>query len=72
MKLMTTKIFSKIIEEKSIELDLELLDTITWYCEENGIEIESAAKMLTKNLKEKLYYDASKLRYVKKDPELPL
>jgi hypothetical protein len=71
-KLQTAKAFSKMIEDLANDHSMELLDTIVWYCEKNEIEVESAAKLLTTTLKEKLYYDASKLRIVKRNPELPL
>jgi hypothetical protein len=71
-KLQTAKVFSKMIEDLSNEHSMALLDTIVWYCEKNEIEVESAAKLLTTTLKEKLYYDASKLKIVKRNSELPL
>jgi len=70
--LKTAKEFSKTIEILSEEHALSLIDTITWYAEKNEIEMESVVKMLTPNIKEKIYYEASKLRCVKKKPELPL
>jgi hypothetical protein len=71
-ELQTPKIFSKMIEDLANEHSMELLDTIVWYCEKNEVEVESAAKLLTPTLKEKLYYDASKLKIVKKSPQLPV
>lgn len=71
-KLQTPKIFSKMIEDLASEHSMELLDTIVWYCEKNEVEVESAAKLLTPTLKEKLYYDASKLKIVKRNPQLPV
>jgi len=69
---MSANDFSKKIENLSEEHNLSLIDTITWYAEKNEIEIESITKMLTKNIKEKIYYEASKIRCVKKKPELPI
>jgi hypothetical protein len=71
-KLMTPKKFSSKMENLSIELELSLLDTIIWYCEENGLEILSVPKLLTPILKEKLYSNAVDLKYIKKSSRLPL
>lgn len=71
-ELMTPKKFSGKIENLSNELGLSLLDTIIWYCEENGLEILSVPKLLTPILKEKLYSNAVDLRYIKKSSRLPL
>ncbi len=45
--------------------DMSYMDAIVHYCEQNNIEIESAAKMLTKQLKEKIQYQAQNLRLIK-------
>ena len=71
-ELMTPKKFSSKMENLSIELELSLLDTIIWYCEENGLEILSVPKLLTPILKEKLYSNAVDLKYIKKSSRLPL
>jgi hypothetical protein len=44
---------------------MSYMDAIVHYCEQNNIEIESAAKMLTKQLKEKIQFQAQNLRLLK-------
>ena len=63
---MNSKEFSLIIENLvKKHRDMSYMDAIVHYCEQNNIEIESAAKMLTKQLKEKIQYQAQNLRLVK-------
>ena len=73
----------KLIEEKFISpnkfsLDIETLvcktklsyiDAIVAYCEKNEIDVESVSKLLTKQLKEKLYTEAVQLNLMKVKPK---
>lgn len=70
-EIMTPKRFSNLIENLSNEHQLNLLDTIIWYCEENELEILSVPKLLTPTLKEKLEKNAIDLKYIKKPAILP-
>jgi|TARA_B100000214_G_C23888598_1_gene590723 hypothetical protein len=63
---MNSKEFSMLIEDLvKKHKDMSYMDAIVHYCEQNNIEIESAAKMLTKQLKEKIQYQAQNLRLIK-------
>jgi|TARA_B100001113_G_scaffold657_1_gene637 hypothetical protein len=63
---MNSKEFSLIIENLvKKHRDMSYMDAIVHYCEQNNIEIESAAKMLTKQLKEKIQFQAQNLRLLK-------
>ena len=46
--------------------DMNYIEAICHYCEENSIEIESVSKLITKPMKEKLKYDATQLNFLKK------
>lgn len=59
--------FSQIIEElvKTNE-EMNYIDAIVHYCEENKIEVDSVAKLISKPLKEKLKCDAINLNFLKR------
>lgn len=59
--------FTKDIEElvKDTE-DLNYIDAIVYYCEENKIEIESVSKLISKPLKEKIKAEAIELNFLKR------
>jgi hypothetical protein len=65
-KFMTTARFSQEVEKIAYENSMNYIDAIVFYCEKNGIEIETVSKLISKPLKEKLKYDAQKLNYIKK------
>ena len=46
--------------------DFNYIDAIVYYCEENKIEMESVAKLLSKPLKEKLKAEAMELNFLKR------
>jgi len=45
---------------------MNYIEAICHYCEQNGIEIESVNKLISKPLKEKLKMNASNLNYLKR------
>ena len=47
-------------------LDMNYIEAICHYCEENSIEIESVSKLITKPMKEKLKGNAMNLNYLKR------
>ena len=47
-------------------IDMNYIEAICHYCEENSIEIESVSKLISKPLKEKLKGDATHLNYLKR------
>ena len=61
----------KIVQENS---DLNYIEAIIVYCDENSIELEGVPKLLSKPLKEKLKGNASELNFLKKTSraKLPL
>ena len=61
----------KIVQENS---DLNYIEAIIVYCDENSIELEAVPKLVSKPLKEKLKGNASELNFLKKTSraKLPL
>ena len=51
---MNSKEFSLIIEGVVKEKEaISYMDAIVWYCQENGIEIETTVRLISKPLKKK-------------------
>lgn len=75
-KFLTTAKFSEAIESmvKESEGLLNYIEAVVTYCEENDIEIDNVGKLLSKPLKERIKYDASRLNYIKQSSKgiLPL
>ena len=46
--------------------EMDYIEAICHYCEENSIEIENVSKLISKPLKEKLKCNATELNYLKK------
>jgi len=58
--------FTQDIEKLVQSSDLNYIEAIITYCEENNIELESTSKLISKPLKEKLKVEAMDLNYLKK------
>ena len=73
-KFITATKFSLEIEKLVSEEKCNYIDGIVLYCENNGIDIESVTKLISKPLKERLKYDAINLNFMKKisKAKLPL
>jgi len=74
LKILSQKEFEKnisnIITEKS---PITMIDAIVWYCEKNNVEIETAASLVTAQMKVKLEKEAIKQRMVEsKGAKLPI
>ena len=54
--------------------DMNYIDAIVHFCEQNSIDVESVPKLISKPLKEKLKYEAQELNFMKKTSraKLPL
>lgn len=57
--------FSEQIESLAAELNISIMDAIVHYCEKEGVEIESVAKILNKKLKDRIELEASDLNMMK-------
>ena len=73
-KFISKEKFAEDIESIVLNSDMNYIDAIVMYCEDNDIEIESVGKLVSKPLKEKIKYNATELNYMKKTSKgkLPL
>ena len=73
-KFISKEKFAEEIESIVLNKNLNYIDAIVLYCEDNGIEIESVGKLISKPLKDKLKFLATELNYLKKTTrgKLPL
>ena len=46
--------------------NMNYIDAICYYCEINSIDVESVTKLISKPLKERLKWDATRLNFMKK------
>jgi len=73
-KFLTPSKFALEIEKIVATENMNYIDSICYYCEINGLEIESVTKLISKSLKERLKWDAIRLNFMKKTSraKLPL
>ena len=64
-KFLTPQKFAIEIEKIVIEEQLHYIDAILHYSEVNSLEIESITKLISKPLKERLKWDATRLNFMK-------
>jgi len=64
-KFLTPQKFAIEIEKIVAQEDLNYIDAILHYCDVNGLEIESITKLISKPLKERLKWDATRLNFMK-------
>ena len=67
--------FAEEIESLGLNnVDMNYIDAIVFFCEQNNIDVESVPKLISKPLKEKIKYDAQQLNFMKKTSraKLPL
>lgn len=72
IEMMNTSKFSLIIENFVRDKRCTYMDAILLYCEENEMEVESAAKLLNTRIKEQLEVEAMELNYIPKVNTLPV
>ena len=73
-KFLTPSRFALEIEKIVAEENFNYIDAICHYCEINELEVESVTKLVSKPLKEKLKWDATRLNFMKRTSraKLPL
>ena len=66
--------FTNDVEQLVLTTELNYIEAIISYCEENNIEFESVGKLISKPLKDKLKAEATELNYLKRTSrsKLPL
>jgi hypothetical protein len=57
-----------------VNADMNYIDAIIHFCEQNNIDVESVPKLISKPLKEKIKYEAQELNFLKRSSraKLPL
>ena len=65
-KFLTPQKFAMEIEKIVANDELNYIDAILQYCEKNSLEVESITKLISKPLKERLKWDATRLNYMKR------
>lgn len=72
-KFLSSAKFSEIIENLvKNNSEMNYIDAIVYYCEENNLEVESISKLVSKPLKEKLKRDAITLNFLKRTSKAKL
>lgn len=64
-KFLTPSKFALEIEKIVSEEKINYIDAICHYCELNELDVESVTKLVSKPLKEKLKWDATRLNFMK-------
>ena len=67
--------FAQEIESLVIKnADMNYIDAIVFFCDQNSIDLESVPKLISKPLKEKIKYEAMELNFLKRSSraKLPL
>ena len=79
-KILESKFFSSAGFAQEIEAlvknneNMNYIDAIIHFCDQNNIDVESVPKLISKPLKEKIKYEASELNFLKRSSraKLPL
>ena len=69
---MTKAKFSIIIEELVHDKRLSYMEAIVYYCDNNELEVETAAKLINPVIKSKIEVEAQELNFLPKTSKLPL
>ncbi len=64
--------FSMIIETMVRDQNVSYMDAIVYWCEKNEMEVETAAKLISPLIKEKMLVEAQDLNIIKKSARLPI
>lgn len=52
--------------------DMNYIDSVMYFCDENKIDVESIPKLISKPLKEKIKYEAMELNFLKRSSRAKL
>ena len=64
-KFLTPQKFAIEIEKIVAQEEFNYIDAICHYCEINNLEVDSVTKLISKPLKERLKWDATRLNFMK-------
>ena len=60
------------IEDIVNDTNMSYMDSVLYYCEQNKMEPESAATLITGKLKKKIREEAEELNFIPKTAKLPI
>jgi len=55
-----------------INKDMNYIDAIVYFCDQNSIDVENVPKLISKPLKEKIKYEAQELNFLKRSSRAKL
>lgn len=61
-----TKFAQQIEELVQINEEMNYIDAIIYFCEQNSVDLESVPKLISKPLKDKIKFEAMELNFLKK------
>jgi len=68
----TPKSFALQIETIVNQKGISHMDAVLWYCNEEGIELDTVGSMIPKGLKQKIEANARELNFLPKQAQLPI
>ena len=77
-KVLETKFFcparfaQEIESHVQVNKDMNYIDAIVYFCDNNNIDVESVPKLISKPLKEKIKYEAQELNFLKRSSRAKL
>jgi hypothetical protein len=74
LKIKTPAEFAEEIEELVWQYDIDYIDAVMLYCEQNNLEVETVASLVkgNANLKSRMQTDAENLNFLPKVARLPV
>ena len=61
-----TKFAQQIEELVQINIEMNYIDAIVYFCEQHSVDLESVPKLISKPLKDKIKFEAMELNFLKK------
>ena len=61
-----TKFAQQIEELVQINIEMNYIDAIVYFCEQNSVDLESVPKLISKPLKDKIKFEEMELNFLKK------
>ena len=72
LNLISAKEFFLKIEDIVADTNMGYMDSVLFYCEQNEMEPETAASLITGKLKQKIREEAEELNFLPKTAKLPV
>lgn len=72
VEILSTQKFSLLIEDFVKQKRCSYMDAVVLYCQENEIEIETAARLINTKIKEQIEVEAIELNFLPKVNKLPI